>query len=177
MGFAAEGGRDCRAAESSEWHAGLPLPGARARPTPLLRKRPPKNQVLTGGRRRQGHVSKPHGTTCISSVVLLAAFPGSRLWDRGLPARSSVGRLLRGAALSRFGLRENLNYDRVHQGLPGGSVVKHPPSAGDTVSIPGLGWSPGEENGNPLQYSCLGNAMNSGAWWATVHGFARVDTT
>ena len=37
-------------------------------------------------------------------------------------------------------------------------------------SIPGLGRSPGEENGNPLHYSCLGNSMDRGAWWATVHG-------
>ena len=57
-------------------------------------------------------------------------------------------------------------------------MVEHPPVvAGDTGSIPGLGRSPGEENGNPLQYSCLGSAMDSGAWWATVHGFARGDTT
>ena len=45
-------------------------------------------------------------------------------------------------------------------GFPGGSVVKNPPAnAGDTGLIPGLGRSPGEENGNPLQYSCLGNPM------------------
>ena len=44
---------------------------------------------------------------------------------------------------------------------------------GDLSSIPGLGRSPGEGNGNPLQYSCLGNAMDRGAWWATVHGMAK----
>ena len=47
-------------------------------------------------------------------------------------------------------------------------------SAGDLGSIPGLGRSPGEGNGNPLQYSCLENPMDRGAWWATVHGVARV---
>ena len=41
-------------------------------------------------------------------------------------------------------------------------------------SIPGLGRSPGEGNDNPLQYSCLGNLMDRGAWLATVHGVARV---
>ena len=46
-------------------------------------------------------------------------------------------------------------------------------SAGDPGSIPGSGRSPGEENGNPLQYSCLENSMDSGAWWAIVHGFAK----
>ena len=45
---------------------------------------------------------------------------------------------------------------------------------GDPGSIPGLGRSPGEGNGNPLQYSCLENPMDRGAWWATVHGVARV---
>jgi len=42
--------------------------------------------------------------------------------------------------------------------------------------IPGLGISPGEGNGNPLQYSCLENSMNRGAWWATVHGVAKNGT-
>ena len=66
----------------------------------------------------------------------------------------------------------------VPQGFPGGSVVKNGPAnavdAGDMALIPGLGRSPGEANGNPLQYSCLGNPMDRGAWWATVHGVARV---
>ena len=47
-------------------------------------------------------------------------------------------------------------------------------SVGDMCSIPGSGRSPGEENGNPLQYSCLGSLMDRGAWWATVHAVARV---
>ena len=50
-------------------------------------------------------------------------------------------------------------------GFLGGSAVKNPPAnAGDAGSIPGLGRSPGEGNGNPLQYSCLGNPMHKGAW-------------
>ena len=61
----------------------------------------------------------------------------------------------------------------------GGSVVKNLLAiAGDAGSIPGLGRSPGERNGNPLQYSCLGNPMDRGAWWATVRGVAKeLDTT
>ena len=59
----------------------------------------------------------------------------------------------------------------------GGSLVKNPPaSAGDAGSIPGLGRSPGEGNGNPLQYTCLGNPMDKGAWWATVHGVTKSGT-
>ena len=48
-----------------------------------------------------------------------------------------------------------------------------PANAGDTDSIPGSGRSPGEANGNPLQYSCLENPMDRGAWQATVHGIAK----
>ena len=46
-------------------------------------------------------------------------------------------------------------------------------NAGDSGSIPRLGRSPGEGNGNPLQDSCLENSMDREAWWATVHGVAR----
>ena len=63
------------------------------------------------------------------------------------------------------------------QGFPGGSVVKNPlANAGDTSSISSPERSPGEGNGNPLQYSCLGfgNPMDRGAWQATVHGVGRV---
>jgi len=53
-------------------------------------------------------------------------------------------------------------------------MVKNPPAnAGDMGSISGLGRSPGEGNGKLLQYSCLGNPMDRGAWWATVHGVAK----
>ena len=63
-------------------------------------------------------------------------------------------------------------------GYPGGSVVKNTPaSARDVGSIPGLGRSPGEGNGHPLQYSCLKNCTDKGAWWATVHGVAESDRT
>ena len=53
----------------------------------------------------------------------------------------------------------------------GGSVVKNPPAhAGDAGSIPGSGLSPGDGNGNPLQYSCLGNTMDREAWSAIIRG-------
>ena len=59
-------------------------------------------------------------------------------------------------------------------GFPGGSVVMNlPANAGDVGSIPGSGRSPGEGDGNPLQYSCLGNLRDKGAWWATVHRIAK----
>ena len=63
-------------------------------------------------------------------------------------------------------------------GFPGGSVVKNlPANAGNTGSVPGLGRSTREGNGNPLQYSCLGNPIDRGAWWAIVHGIPESDTT
>ena len=49
-------------------------------------------------------------------------------------------------------------------------------NAGDPGSIPGLGGSPGEGNGNPLQYSCPENLMDRGAWWATVHRVTKSRT-
>ena len=59
-------------------------------------------------------------------------------------------------------------------GFSGGSVVKKPPAnVGDTFSIPGLGRSPRGGNGNPLQYSCLGNLMDREAWQAIVHGVTK----
>ena len=58
-----------------------------------------------------------------------------------------------------------------------GSALKNPPAnAGDSGLVPGFGRSPGEQNGNPLQYSCLENPMEGGAWWATVHGIAKSRT-
>ena len=63
------------------------------------------------------------------------------------------------------------------KGFPGGSEVKTSAcNAGDLGLIPGLGRSPGERNGNPLQYSCLENPMDGGAWWATVHRVAKSRT-
>ena len=63
------------------------------------------------------------------------------------------------------------------RGFPGGSVVKNLPAnvgdARDAGSIPGLGRSLREGNNNPLQYSCLENPIDRGAWPATVHGFAK----
>ena len=61
-----------------------------------------------------------------------------------------------------------------HTGFPCSSVSKESAcSAGDTGSIPGLGRSPGEGKGNPLEYPCLENLMDRGAWWAAVHRVAK----
>ena len=69
-------------------------------------------------------------------------------------------------------------------GFPEGALVKNPPAtagdtgdAGDTDLIPGSGRSPGGRNGNLLKYSWLENPTHRGAWWATVHRVAELDTT
>ena len=62
----------------------------------------------------------------------------------------------------------------ISRGFPGGSAVKNPPAnARDSGSVSGSGRSPEEGYGNPLQYSCLGNHMDRGAWRATVYGVAK----
>ena len=65
-------------------------------------------------------------------------------------------------------------------GFPDGKVVKNLPAnagdASDVSSIPGLGRSSGEENGNPLQYSYLENSMDRGVWRVTVYGTAKSQT-
>ena len=53
-------------------------------------------------------------------------------------------------------------------------TLKNPPEHGRPGFDPGLGRSPGGGHGNPLQYSCLENPMERGAWWATVHGVAKI---
>ena len=64
------------------------------------------------------------------------------------------------------------------KGSPGGSDGKESAcNIGDPGSIPGSGRSPGERNGNPLQYSCMENSMDRGTWWATAHGASDLDTT
>ena len=64
-----------------------------------------------------------------------------------------------------------------HKGFPGGSDgIESTCNVGDSGSIPGSGRSPGEGNGNPLQYFCLVNPTDTGAWWATAHAIAKSQT-
>ena len=66
----------------------------------------------------------------------------------------------------------------VVRGFPSGSEVKASAcNEGDLGSIPGSGRSPGEGTGNPPQYSCLENPMDTEAWWAIVHGVSELDAT
>ena len=69
------------------------------------------------------------------------------------------------------------DFSSIPKGFPGSSAVKESArNAGDPGSIPGLGRSPGKGNSNPLQYSCLENSIDGGAWWAIVHRVAKSQT-
>ena len=76
------------------------------------------------------------------------------------------------------GIKETISSYLPHKMcFPGGSNGKeYVCSEGDLGSVPGSGRSPGEGNGNPLQCSCLENSTGRGAWWATVHGIAKIQT-
>ena len=90
-----------------------------------------------------------------------------------LPGESHGWRSLMG--YSPWGCKELDMTERLH--FTCSSVSKESAcSIGDLGLIPGLGRSPREGNGNPLQYSCLENPMDRGAWWATVHGVAKSRT-
>ena len=93
---------------------------------------------------------------------------GTQSQIRG-PTRASRGRRI----LYHWATREAL---RTAVSTVARVVKRLPANAGDLGSIPGSGRSPGEENGNPLQSSCLENPMDRGAWWATVHGLAKSQT-
>ena len=88
-----------------------------------------------------------------------------------------------GSQPQSLGFYSTIHSRRGAGGFPDGSIVEKPPAkqmttcnAGDVGSIPGLGRSPGEENGNPFQYSCLENPRDRGAWRATVHGATESQT-
>ena len=81
------------------------------------------------------------------------------------------------SSVGKFPWRRERLPTPVFLGFLGGSDGKESAcNAGDLGSIPGLGRSPGGGHGNPLQYSCLENPMDGGAWWATVHAFANSQT-
>ena len=85
--------------------------------------------------------------------------------------------LLSGSSVPWVGAAREF-FQKPQRGFPGASAGKESAcSAGDPGSISGLGRSPGEGNGNPLQYSCLENRMDRGAWSDTIHGVAESDMT
>ena len=99
--------------------------------------------------------------------------PGESHGGRSLVGYSPWGRRVGHDWATSLSLSVLFEYHSVYGGLDGKASAYN---AGDPGSIPGLGRSPGEGNGNPLQYSCLKNPMDGGAWLATVHGVEKSRT-
>ena len=106
-------------------------------------------------------------------------FPGDIFWPRDQTCVSCIGRRILYHSATREAPQYLAYLGPTHNilGLPGSSDSKESScSAGDLSSIPGWGISPGEGNGNPLQYSCLENPMDGGAWQVTVYGVPKSRT-
>ena len=126
--------------------------------------------ILSSGRRKQVFLSP--------RIISIGSMGTLLVLGRGTPSLTSLGILFPSNPPQPFLNRSKLPKS---QGFPGGAVVeKLPANAGDardSDSIPGLGRAPREGNRNPLQYSCLGNPMDRGAWKATVYTVAESATT
>ena len=95
-----------------------------------------------------------------------------KIWDETL-TRATTGMNLEDMMLSEISQTQKYKYYMI-LGVPGGPVVKNlPANPGNEGSIPGSRRSPGSRNGNPLQYSCMENSKDRGAWLATVHGVTK----
>ena len=114
----------------------------------------------------------------MSPKMLWGDIPCCAWEDRMVLYKASVTSEHMWACFKSTGFRCNLNIGSVeYGGFPGGSDSKQPAcNAGDLSSIPGSAGSPGEENSNLLQYSCLENPMDRGAWWAEAYGVAKSQT-
>ena len=123
---------------------------------------------------------------CVRSSFICQPWSWSQLHTKAGHSQNPLERAPR--SISKGFLRMETTSDRkaTWESLDSGDLYKAslvaqmlknmPASAGDPASIPGSGRSPGEGNGNSLQYSCLENSMDRGAWRATVHGIAKSRT-
>ena len=120
----------------------------------------------------QKHRSEVEGQTCKFSVCQTSMHLGTICLEGQTPFPNLYKDTINAAGVLEG--RCTIPFQTSVTCFPGGSDSKEP--AGDPGSIPGLGRSPGEGNGNPLQYSCLENSMDRGAWWATVHRVPKSQT-
>ena len=124
---------------------------------PLLLNTTAKSQYVSGQRDE---------IKCILSIMEIYI----ALRKRCFPQKA-VGHVF---SLDTYRISSSFYHPHYNQGFPGDSDGKESVcNAGDLGLIPGSGRSPGERNDNLIQYSCLENPMGGGAWWATVHGFAK----
>ena len=101
---------------------------------------------------------------------------GKCLLNKMKPAQSDFIKCQKHRATNTYHTHTYMHHTQT-QDFPDGSVVKNlAADVGDSGLIPGSGKSPGEGNGHPLQYSCLENPMDRGAWWALVHGVTKSQT-
>ena len=146
--------------------SGLKGPAGRCPPHwgELTRKEPLPGGEVCGDSRERG----PRSGGGLCWYLLLKVLRPNEHWVSSLVLCLALeGTVLEAAVFAR--LTVELQWANLCEGFSDGLAVKNPPAnTGDTGSIPGSGRSPGEGNGNPLQYSCLGNPMNRGAWRATV---------
>ena len=123
---------------------------------------------------------KTHITSCGICCMLDDPALGWSELSPGCPSPGSLGQVL-----SSRGVSEKSSHSpalitaavTLHLGFPADAGDNTPANAGevrDSGSIPGSGRSPGTGHGNPLQYSCLENPLDRGAWWSTVHGVVRI---
>ena len=141
-----------------EYWSGLPCPPPGDLPDPGIEPVPIMSPALAG----RFFTTSATWEACENSEKSVICSLEERYWqsDLGSPASGTE--------------RNKCLLFRSHLNFPGGSDGKASAcNAGHLGSIPGLGRSPGEENGNPPQYSCLENPMDRGAWWAMVHGVAK----
>ena len=107
---------------------------------------------------------------------VITSFPNNKSSRRKGPTSSAVDTWF-GLVLNFIGSIWELAFSLNHMGtrgfLGGSDSTESACNAGDPASVPGLGRSPGEGNGYPLQYSCLENPMDAGAWWTIDHGVAE----
>ena len=123
---------------------------------------------ICGSGNQESHLLVAGSTRCVSGSTKVSpevgALPAEVRPGKGLPLPCS----------------KDFPRHRKTMGFPGGTALKNPSAnageARDAGSFPGLERTPGEGNGNPLQYSCLENPMDRGAWRATFHGVAESRT-
>ena len=131
---------------------------------------PPSRLVTTAGQGQSQDSSSAgiHGKTKEGCQACTPA--GLWVWKK----RAVPGNRRAGSPVRAHPVRER---EGDSPGFPGSAVVENLQESQETQEIPGLGRSPGGGNGNPLQYSCLENPMDTGAWQAAVHGVAELDMT